>query len=106
MDFLNIVKNYRPRSLSRSFKLASVIIFVILVCLQLMAYFNRNYEKQLLMQQKYSDLVREQKEKASMERKTKVNINELEGVNDFKYSRDPNKSPDSLFFGKKVPSLL
>ena len=106
MDFLNIVKNYRPRSLSRSFKLASVIIFVILICLQLMAYYNRNYEKQLLMQQKYSDLVREQKEKASMERKTKVNINELEGVNDFKYSRDPNKSPDSLFLEKKVPSLL
>ena len=68
-----------------------------------MAYYNRNYEKQLLMQQKYSDLVREQKEKASMERKTKVNINELEGVNDFKYSRDPNKIPDSLFFGKKSP---
>ena len=50
------------------------------MCIQLGVYYKRSHEKQLLVLQKYSNIVQDEKDKASLARKPKVNVNELEGV--------------------------
>ena len=81
---MSCFKFLKPRSLSRTFKLATLIVLVLLVCLQIGAYYRQRQEKKLKELQRYEDLVREHKENASLARDPKPNENEVAGVSTMK----------------------
>ena len=77
---MNCLKLIRPRSFSRTFKIATIIAFVIFMCIQLGSYYRSYHEKKLKILQKYSDRVQDEKDKEYLARKPVVNSDEVEGV--------------------------
>ena len=93
---MNCFKLLRPRSFSRTFKIATIIAFVIFMCIQLGSYYKSYHEKKLEILQKYSDRVQDEKEKDFLARQPPVvNADEVEGVSFvnklFRYSLFRNK---------------
>ena len=77
---MNCFKLLRPRSFSRTFKIATIIAFVIFMCIELGSYYRSYHEKKLEILQKYSDRVQDEKDKEFLARQPVVNADEAVGV--------------------------